>query len=176
MKKNIAFYIKVLFNLLYILLIKIKNPKSCNISLYQLWGSPPKIKCKNNGKIIIGRRMLSRSNIHLLADKGNLIIDKYVFLNHNVSITALNHIKIESHVTIANNVVIVDHDHNIKDRNEFITAPIYIKEGAWIGANAVILKGVTIGKNAIVAAGAVVTRSVPDNTIVMGIPAKIKKI
>ncbi|MOA04038.1 Maltose O-acetyltransferase [compost metagenome] len=53
--------------------------------------------------------------------------------------------------------------------------PIHIKKNAWIGANATILSGVTIGQNAIVAAGAVVSKDVPDNAIVGGIPAKIIK-
>lgn len=44
-----------------------------------------------------------------------------------------------------------------------------------IGANATITQGVTIGENAVVAAGAVVTKEVPDNTVVGGIPAKIIK-
>lgn len=52
---------------------------------------------------------------------------------------------------------------------------IHIKKNAWIGAGAIILPGVTIGENSIVAAGAVVSTSVPDNTIVGGIPAKMIK-
>ncbi|NRO35123.1 Maltose O-acetyltransferase [Lactobacillus helveticus] len=52
-----------------------------------------------------------------------------------------------------------------------------IKKNAWIGAKATILPGVTVGENAVVAAGAVVTKDVPANTVVAGMPAKvIKKI
>ena len=50
--------------------------------------------------------------------------------------------------------------------------PIVIKDKAWIGFNSIILKGVTIGEGAIVAAGSVVTKDVPDYTIVGGNPAK----
>lgn len=50
-----------------------------------------------------------------------------------------------------------------------------IKDCVWIGANATILIGVTIGKNAVVAAGAVVTKDVPDNCLVGGVPAKVIK-
>lgn len=143
---------------------------NCKISPIQLWGNFVDIVCINKGRIYIGKKLYTRSNIHLLVDGGILEIDNYVFMNHNVSITALKHIKIESEVTIANNVVIIDHNHD-KNGKGFICSPVHIKRNAWIGANAVILKGVTIGENAIVAAGAVVSKSVPDNTTVYGVPA-----
>ena len=54
-------------------------------------------------------------------------------------------------------------------------APIHIKDRVWIGANATVVPGVTIGENSIVAAGAVVTKDVPPNTIVGGVPAKVLK-
>ncbi|MFM8658574.1 MAG: acyltransferase [Candidatus Nitrosotenuis sp.] len=51
---------------------------------------------------------------------------------------------------------------------------VTIKDGAIIGSRAVIKAGVTIGRNSVVAMGAVVTKDVPDDTVVVGIPAKIK--
>ena len=54
-------------------------------------------------------------------------------------------------------------------------APIVIGNKVWIGDNATILPGVTIGENSIVAAGAVVTKDVPANVIVGGLPARIIK-
>ncbi len=50
-----------------------------------------------------------------------------------------------------------------------------VKKGASIGSNATILCGITIGENALVGAGSVVTRDVPANTVVAGVPAKIIK-
>ena len=54
-------------------------------------------------------------------------------------------------------------------------APIIIGRNVWIGSNATILQGVSIGDNSVVGAGAVVTKDVPANTVVGGIPAKIIK-
>lgn len=167
---KLTIYWKITLSFVYITILKLFHFHHCQISPIQLWDSMPNIKCKNGGKIHIKQKLFIRTNIHLLVDRGTIEIDRYVFMNHNVSITALHHIIIESNVTIANNVVIVDHDHN-KEGTGFATSPVHIKKGAWIGANAVILKGVTIGENAIVAAGAVVTKSVPNNTTVYGIPA-----
>lgn len=53
--------------------------------------------------------------------------------------------------------------------------PVKIGDNVWIGGNAVILPGVTIGNNVVVGAGSVVTKSVPDNVIVAGNPARIIK-
>lgn len=60
-----------------------------------------------------------------------------------------------------------------KDWSKVKSGKITIKDKAWIGFNCIILKGVTIGEGAIVGAGSVVTKDVPDWTIVAGNPAKI---
>ncbi len=57
-----------------------------------------------------------------------------------------------------------------------IAKPIHIGKKVWLGANVTVLQGVTIGDNAIVAAGAVVTKDVPANAIVGGVPAKVIKM
>lgn len=63
-----------------------------------------------------------------------------------------------------------------KNWNVVDSKPILIKSNAWIGMNCIILKGVTIGEGAIVGAGSVVTKDVPDWTVVGGNPAKVIKV
>lgn len=64
-----------------------------------------------------------------------------------------------------------------EDRGTTYPAPIILGKNVWVGSNATILQGVTIGDNAVVAAGAVVTKDVPADTIVGGVPARfIKRI
>jgi acetyltransferase-like isoleucine patch superfamily enzyme len=53
-----------------------------------------------------------------------------------------------------------------------VTAPVHLKDGCWLGTNAIVLPGVTVGEGAVVAAGSLVTRSVPDYAYVGGVPAK----
>ena len=75
------------------------------------------------------------------------------------------------------NLVTENHPTDPSKRKSLLCQPIVIKRNAWIGAGATILPGVTIGENSIVAAGAVVSKNVPSNTIVGGVPAKhIKNI
>lgn len=69
----------------------------------------------------------------------------------------------------------INHGQNPINRADNYPAPIHIGKKVWIGSHATILSGVTIGDNAIVAAGAVVTKDVPANTVVGGVPAKIIK-
>lgn len=61
------------------------------------------------------------------------------------------------------------------ERQSLMPGKVHIKQNAWIGAGATILPGISIGENAVVAAGAVVTKDVPANTVVAGIPAKVIK-
>lgn len=101
-------------------------------------------------------------------------IGKNVFINFDCVFLDFGGITIEDGVFIAPKVSLLTEGHPIspENRHSLTVAPILIKRNAWIGANATIMQGVTIGENAIVAAGAVVTKDVPDNTVVGGIPAK----
>lgn len=111
---------------------------------------------------------------------GNLEIGKHCFFNRNCSVTSVGNIRIGSYCTFANNLVMVDHDHNIytdKKVKPYNIANISIGDHVWVGANVTILKGVTIGDHAVIAAGAVVTSDVEPNCIYGGVPAKrIKEI
>ncbi len=102
-------------------------------------------------------------------------IGKNVFINFNCTFLDLGGITIDDDVLIAPNVSLLSEGHPIspENRHSLIPKHIHIKRNAWIGAGATILQGVTIGENAVVAAGAVVSKDVPDNTIVGGIPAKV---
>lgn len=101
-------------------------------------------------------------------------IGKHVFINHGCSFLDLGGITIEDHVLIGPQVKLVTENHPINptERRGMMASSILIQENAWIGAGATILPGITIGKNSVVAAGAVVSKDVPENTIVGGIPAK----
>ena len=105
-----------------------------------------------------------------------LTIGKNVVINKGATILSPGRVVLEDNVLIAPDVKIVTVDHDLEDRmNLYHFGKVTVKEKAWICVGAILCPGVTIGKNAVVAAGAVVTKDVPDNTMVGGNPARIIK-
>jgi acetyltransferase-like isoleucine patch superfamily enzyme len=104
-------------------------------------------------------------------------IGKNVFINFDCVFLDLGGITIENNVLIAPKVSLLSEEHPLspEDRQSLVPGHIHIKTNAWIGAGATILPGVTIGENAVIAAGAVVSKDVPANAVVGGIPARIIK-
>lgn len=104
----------------------------------------------------------------------NLTIGKDVFINTGCSFQDRGGISIGNGSLIGMNVVIATLNHGLplETRGTTTPFPVVIGENVWIGSNATILPGITIGDNAVVAAGAVVTKDVPRNAVVAGVPAK----
>ena len=96
----------------------------------------------------------------------------------NATIFATDTITIENNVRIGGGTKIYDTDFHYLDLERRlqeeggVKKPVVIKEGAFVGAQTIILKGVTIGKEAVIGAGSVVTKSVPAGEIWAGNPAK----
>ena len=122
------------------------------------------------------------------------VIESYCCINNAVGdVTIGDHTRIGIHCTVigpvcignnvnlAQGITVTALNHNFEDPTRKIdeqgisTKPVMIGDDVWIGANAVILPGVTIGHHVVVAAGAVVTKDVPDNSVVAGVPAKLIK-
>ena len=107
----------------------------------------------------------------------NIALGKNVFINAGCCFQDQGGITIGDNVLIGHNVVLATLNHNLdpEKRAGMYPSPISIGNNVWIGSNSTILPGVAIGENSVVAAGAVVTKDVPENTVVGGVPAKIIK-
>lgn len=106
----------------------------------------------------------------------NCKIQAFVFIPEGVTIE--DGVFIGPHVTFTNDKYpkAINANGSLKSSDDWEVKKTLVKQGAAIGAGAVILPGITIGKNATVGAGSVVTKNVFDNTTVIGNPArKIKK-
>lgn len=112
-----------------------------------------------------------------MCDSGkNIYVGDQFLTNYNVTILDIMPVHIGDYVMIGPNTLIttVNHPLTPKGRREHlgIGKPVTIGNDVWIGGNVTILPGVTIGNNVVIAAGAVVTKDVPDNCVVGGVPAK----
>ncbi len=115
-------------------------------------------------------------------DNGKNIHIGYNFTgNYNLTILDVEEVFIGNNVMIGPNTLISTVNHPMtpvgRRKHLGIAKKVHIGDDVWIGGNATILPGVHIGNNVIVAAGAVVTKDIPDNTLVGGVPArKIKDL
>lgn len=97
--------------------------------------------------------------------------------NFNLTILDINEVHIGDNVMIGPNTTIttVGHPLSPEKRRRHLGQASEIKIGndVWIGANVTVLPGVNIGNNVVVGAGAVVTKDIPDNSLAVGVPAKV---
>jgi acetyltransferase-like isoleucine patch superfamily enzyme len=99
-----------------------------------------------------------------------------VFINQCCTIYDMGGVDIGDLVMIGPNVNIITAGHPVEpsQRRAYIEAkPIVIEKNVWIATAVTILGGVTVGENSVIGAGAVVTKDVPANSFVAGVPAKV---
>lgn len=158
--------IRAMLTLPKIVYWKIKYKGRFYISFVQSFDKNFTLRMSKKARVFIGKELVCRANVSLRVEDGNLKIGDKCFMNSNVSITCMEGITIGNGCQIANNVVIVDHDHDYKNSlSGFVKEKIVIGNHVWIGANCVILKGTTIGDYSVIAAGSVVKEDVPANTL-----------
>jgi len=102
-------------------------------------------------------------------------ISSHTFICEGVTIR--NRVFIGHNVTFINDKVprATNPDGSMQSAADWVCEPTLIEEGVSVGSSVTILCGVRIGKNAVIGAGAVVTKDVPENTVVTGVPAKYLK-
>ncbi|WP_158820343.1 sugar O-acetyltransferase [Granulicella sp. S156] len=106
----------------------------------------------------------------------NIRVGRKVFINQCCTIYDMGGVDIGDLVMIGPNVNIITAGHPLEpsQRRAYVESkPIVIEKNVWIATGVTILGGVTVGENSVVAAGAVVTKDVPPNCLVGGVPAKV---
>ena len=107
----------------------------------------------------------------------NITVGRNVFINAGCQFQDHAGITLDDNVLVGHNVVIatLNHDQDWRKRSSLLPDPVHVCRDVWIGSGSVICPGVTIGEHSIVAAGAVVTKDVPPDVVVGGVPARIIK-
>jgi len=117
-----------------------------------------RFNCDNGQNIHVGDNFLSNYNLTIL-DIAPVTIGDNVMIGPNVDIYTVNH------------------PMTAQGRRDHLAKgfPVTIGNDVWIGGKSSIMPGTTIGNNVVIAAGAVITKDVPDNMLVGGVPAKVIK-
>lgn len=112
-----------------------------------------------------------------------IIIGNNVSIQKDCHIGAIDKIILGDNVLLASKVFISDHSHGEitkealllppSQRKLYSKGPVIIENNVWLGENVIVLPGVTIGENSVVGANAVVTKSIPKNSVVGGNPARL---
>lgn len=164
MKLKLIIY--VVWNFFRINILKIFSRCKIKSSLVQLISPETEIELGKNSRINFNGRVHSEKNVLISAKDGGELTCGNLYINRNSMIVCRENISIGDGTTIGPNVVIYDHDHDIQQCGKLKKEKVVIGKNVWIGAGAVILKGVTIGDNSVVAAGTILSKDVPENTLV----------
>lgn len=133
-----------------------------------------------NSRISVGKSTGISSFVKIKVQEGGFVdIGDHCSIHSFSVIYGNGGVTIGNHVRIATSVIIVPNNHNFDDISKNIyeqgisKKEIVIKDDVWIGAGAIILAGVTIGAHSVIAAGCVVTKDVPENSVVAGVPGRV---
>ncbi|MDP6682980.1 MAG: DapH/DapD/GlmU-related protein [Desulfobacterales bacterium] len=136
-----------------------------------------------SGKVVIEDNVLISRNCMILAKHGPIRLGRRSSIGSNSVLVSMDGLELGESVLMAGGCYLSagsyrfdDIKKAVMDQALYTKGPIRIGNNAWLGTGVIVLDGVEIGSGAIIGAGAVVNKSVPDQTIAFGVPAKaIKK-
>ena len=134
------------------------------------------------GRVELGRWSWVGHGTKIRAHEGVVSIGAKTVLGQECTISAFQRVSIGRECVIADRVMLIDFDHGAVEVDRPIRhqgiykRDVHVGHNVWIGYGACILRGVTVGDNAIVGTSAVVTRDVPANAVVAGVPARVVRM
>ena len=135
-----------------------------------------------DARIELGRWSWLGTGTKIRCHEGVVSIGAKSVLGQECTISAYQRVEIGRECVIADRVMLIDFDHGVVDverpirQQGIYKRDVVVGSNVWIGYGACVLRGVTIGDNAIIGTNSVVTRDVPANTVVGGVPAKVLRM
>jgi acetyltransferase-like isoleucine patch superfamily enzyme len=135
-----------------------------------------------NGRIELGRWSWLGHGTKIRCHEGVVSIGAKTVLGQECTISAYQHVSIGRECVIADRVMLIDFDHGMVEVDRPIRLQgiykrdVRVGHNVWIGYGACILRGVTIGDNAVIGTNSVVTKDVPPNAVVGGVPARVLRM
>src|SRR4051812_48016932 len=116
------------------------------------------------------------------AHEGEVHIGAKTVMGQECTISSFQHVSIGRECIVADRVMLIDFDHGVVEVDRPIREQgiykrdVRVGNNVWMGYGACVLRGVTVGDNAIVGTSTVVTKDVPDNAVVAGVPAQLLRM
>jgi acetyltransferase-like isoleucine patch superfamily enzyme len=135
-----------------------------------------------NAKLHIGRWAWIGHGSKIRVHEGEVRIGAKTVMGQECTISAYQHVSIGSECIVADRVMLIDFDHGVVEVDRPIRLQgiykrdVRVGHNVWMGYGACVLRGVTVGDNAILGTNAVVTKEVPANAVVGGVPARILRM
>lgn len=153
---------------------KIRLGRKCKIH------ADASIDASRSPGVVLGDQVTLNRYAFIQGGDGGVRLGNHVEINNFSIVNGTGGVDIGDDTLIGPGVRIISYQHRFAAGTPIRLQasekkPIRIGRDCWIGANVIVLAGITIGDGAIVGAGAIVTRDVPDNAVVTGIPAAIRK-
>jgi acetyltransferase-like isoleucine patch superfamily enzyme len=141
----------------------------------------PKVSLEigKQGRIELGRWSWVGHGSKIRCHEGVVSIGAKTVLGQECTISAYQNVSIGRECVIADRVMLIDFDHGAVEVDRPVRLQgiykrdVHVGNNVWIGYGACILRGVTVGDNAIIGTSAVVTKDVPANAVVAGVPARV---
>jgi acetyltransferase-like isoleucine patch superfamily enzyme len=143
------------------------------------FGRHLQLQIAKRGEIRFGRLCWIGDGTKIRSHEGVVEIGAKTVMGQECTISSYKRVRIGEQCVIADRAMFIDFDHGVVDVERPIRHQgIYMREtvvgsNVWIGYGACILRGVRVGDNSIVGTNSVVTRDVPANAVVGGVPAKV---
>ena len=138
-----------------------------------------KFEIGRDARVHLGRWSWIGNDTKVRCHEGEVRIGAKTVLGQECTISAFRHVSIGRECIVADRVMLIDFDHGVVEVERPIRLQgiykrdVRVGNNVWIGYGAAFLRGVTVGDNAIVGTYAVVTKDVPDDAVVGGVPARL---
>jgi acetyltransferase-like isoleucine patch superfamily enzyme len=138
-----------------------------------------KLEVKRGATLELGRWSWVGHGCKVRVHEGIVHIGAKSVLGQECTISAFQHVSIGRECVIADRVMLIDFDHGMVEVERPIRLQgiykrdVRVGHNVWIGYGACLLRGVTVGDNAVIGTSAVVTKDVPENAVVGGVPARV---
>jgi acetyltransferase-like isoleucine patch superfamily enzyme len=140
------------------------------------------IQIGRRGRVRFGRFVWIGDGTKIRCHEGEVVIGDKTVLGRECTISAYQHVRIGEQCVIADRAMFIDFDHSMAETERPIRVQgIYKRDvdvgsNVWIGYGACVLRGVSVGDNSVIGTYAVVTKDVPANAVVGGIPARVLRM